>query len=612
MYFCWLWESVAALLKFYFGSPFYPRSISQETYLPNVEIRNRPLNLHYDYVIVGGGSAGCVLANRLSADPNRTVLLIEAGESEIASMICPWNKVLSFKTKVPLFAPALMGTKMNWEYLPVPQKNACLSVVNNVCPWAKGKALGGSSAINFMLYVRGNPRDYDDWRNKFGAEGWAYEDVLHHFKSIEKTMIPNASEQYRGTSGEIPVTYPNYETDLPGKFLRGCEQLEYDIIDYNGESQEGCSKVQTNTYNGERQSAAKVFIDPVLHRENLHVALKSHVTKVLIDGEKRATGVSFSFGGATFNITATREVIISAGAVGSPQLLLLSGIGPKQDLEKMQIPVVIDLPVGENLQDHVHIDGVAGKLPSPHGIGLFNLPLVFDWRSGPASIPGTIEALAFVSTKFVDASLKFPDVQISLQSIATTHPLFRVYLELMGFRQDVIDQYYLSARNDFGFALAPVMNRPESRGFVKLSTTDPFDQPIIDPRYMTHPQDIKVAVEGVKIALDLMRSDPMRSIGAEPWSIPLKACALKGPIWSDAYLTCFVKHMAHTTWHACCTCPMGNDRRAVVNHELKVWGVQKLRVVDASVMPTIVTGNLNVPTLMIAQKAAAMIRDADP
>ncbi|KAH8036791.1 hypothetical protein HPB51_005746 [Rhipicephalus microplus] len=275
-----------------------------------------------------------------------------------------------------------------------------------------------------------------------------------------------------------------------------------------------------------------------------------------------------------------------------------------------QIPVIRDLPVGENLQDHMHVDGIVGTLRRPTGLNLFRLSTVTDYaykRSGPLSIPASIEALAFVSTSFVNESLEFPDAEIALQSLPSSALPLECYFASMGLRKDVYNQYYLPNRGRHGFALAPVMNRPKSRGYVKLRTTDPFDKPIIDPKYLTHPDDVKAAVEGVKIALRLMKSDAMRAVGAKPWNIPFKWCLSEGSVWSDPYLTCLVRHLAHTTWHACCTCPMGMDEKAVLDPDLRVRGVKNLRVVDASVMPTIVSGNLNAPTMMIADKAAAMI-----
>nr|XP_037289894.1 glucose dehydrogenase [FAD, quinone]-like [Rhipicephalus microplus] len=241
--------------------------------------------------------------------------------------------------QIPLFAPLLIGSDMDWKYSTERQQNACLAMVGQKCPWARGKGLGGSSAINFMLYVRGNRRDYDIWRNEYGAEGWAYNDVLPHFKSIERTMVPDHDGPlYRGTAGEVPVMYPNERTKLSAKFLKACLENHYPIVDYNGQSQAGCSRVQANIQYGKRYSAAESFINPVMDRPNLHLAMNSHATKVLIQGN-RATGIRLVTDVWTTDIMATREVVISAGAVGTPQLLLLSGIGPRQDLNDLQKPV---------------------------------------------------------------------------------------------------------------------------------------------------------------------------------------------------------------------------------------------------------------------------------
>ncbi|XP_065297859.1 alcohol dehydrogenase [acceptor]-like [Dermacentor albipictus] len=599
------WKTVAYIFGI-FGKSFQDVLLIVGCVLSIIDLINLPTDLdvdvplvldEYDYVIVGGGSAGCVLANRLSADKSKMVLLIEAGGMENAF------------TQIPLFAPILIGGGFDWQYHPQPQEHACLSMEDRRCPLARGMALGGSSAINFMLYVRGNRRDYDIWRDDFGAHGWSYKDVLPHFKNIETARLPDQESFYRGTNGEIPVVHANTQTRLSNAFLGACKGNGYPVIDYNGRSQAGCSRLQFNTHHGERYSASKSFITPILHRTNLHISLWSRATKVIFE-KQRAVGVRFLKWGLMHAVRASREVVIAAGAVGSPQLLLLSGVGPRLDLEQLQISAIADLPVGNNLQDHMHVEGVAGTLRHPDGINLFWWSTMKDYhhnRSGPFSVPASLEAVAFVSTPFVNKSLEFPDVEIVLQSLPPSELPVECYLSKMALRKDVYEQYFLPKRGQVGFALSPVMNRPKSRGYVKLRTTNPLDEPIIDPKYLTHPEDVAVAVEGVKIALRLIKSRAMRAIKAKPWDIPLDACASEGPIWSDEYLACFVRHMAHTTWHVCCTCPMGSDKRAVVDPRLRVYGLKNLRVVDASVMPTIVTGNLNAPVMMIADKAAAMI-----
>ncbi|XP_077557581.1 glucose dehydrogenase [FAD, quinone]-like [Haemaphysalis longicornis] len=546
---------------------------------------------------VGGGSAGCVLANRLSADPKKSVLLLEAGGMEDALL------------QVPLVAPALIGGQYDWQYRPEPQKNACLSMVNKRCLWARGLALGGSSSINFMFYTRGNKRDYDNWQSDFGAFNWSYEDVLPHFRNIETSYVPDHDGEYRGTTGEMPVAYASEQTALSKAFLDACEEDGYPIIDYNGRSQAGCSRLQTNAPNGERYSAAKAFITPILGRKNLHISLNSHVTKVLFRG-KRAIGVRFRKEGLTEEVHASREVILSAGTIGSTQLLQLSGVGPKTHLEQLAIPVIADLPVGENLQDHLHIEGVAGTMTEDAGINIVQISPLTDYmlsKSGPYSIPASFEVLAFLSTSNVNASLEYPDVEIALQTVAPS-TIFTEYYEMnMGLRPDVYMQYYMPHRGRFGFQAGPVLNRPKSRGYIKIKSRDPFEHPLIEPNYQSHPEDIATAVEGVKLTIKLIESRALRALGVELWDIPLQECASAGPIWSDPYIECLVRHLSHTTWHPCCTCPMGSDERAVVDHELRVRGLEALRVVDASVMPKIVSGNLNAPTMMIADKAAAII-----
>ncbi|KAH6942925.1 hypothetical protein HPB50_011969 [Hyalomma asiaticum] len=513
---------------------------------------------HYDYIIVGGGSAGCVLANRLSDNSSNTVLLIEAGTTE---------DVLS---QVPLLAPLLIKGPYDWNYRPEPQRNACLSMKDQTCPWPRGRALGGSSAINFMLYVRGNRRDFDNWRDHYGAVGWSYSDVLPHFMAIEESQVPDDDEHYRGTGGEVPVVHASKHTRLSDVFLEACKEIGYPMIDYNGRSQAGCSRVQANICNGERCSASKCFVAPLLPKDNLHIALNSHATKVLFKGD-RAVGVHLSRNYLTYEFRALREVIISAGAVGSPQLLMLSGIGPQDHLRELEIPVVADLPVGTNLQDHMHIGGIAGTLHDPVGINIDSISTVMEYkhnRSGPLSIPASIEALAFVNTPFVEKSLEFPDVQIALQSLPPSSPSLACYMSKMDLRKDVYDKYYLPKWEQPGFSLVPVMNRPKSTGYIKLRTNDYLDDPIIQPNYLTHPEDLQVAVEGAKIALRFIDSEAMRKAGAKLWDIPFPACSSER-MWSDRYLACLVRHMSQTTWHACCTCPMGNDSRAVVDETLR-------------------------------------------
>ncbi|KAG0444064.1 hypothetical protein HPB47_014211 [Ixodes persulcatus] len=423
------------------------------------------------------------------------------------------------------------------------------------------------------------------------------------------------------------------------------------------------SRVQGNVKDGVRYSASKTFIRPILsHRKNLHISLLTKVTKVLFK-DKHAYGVLFKRGAEERTVLAKREVILSGGTIGSAQLLLLSGVGPADHLEQLNISLVADLPVGQNLQDHMFTGGVAATMKKGAELQLANMAIITDYvfgRRGPLAVPAGIEVLAFVNTPFVNASLDYPDVEIVLMSVSPSSDEGERYLIDTGLTREgmlllssleVYDAYYKPRRGEHGFQLAPIINRPKSKGHVRLRSADPDEAPVIDPRYLTHPDDIHVAVqgewhrhprssrkrlsparvsdrpfrldpqcgkekkkEGAKAAVQIIRSKAFKKLGARLWTIPFPACKAEGAMWSEPYLACLARHHTCTTWHPCCTCPLGEHGAAVVDSRLRVrGGVTGLRVIDASVMPSIVTANLNAPTYMIAEKGAAMIReDHDP
>ncbi|XP_049511232.1 L-sorbose 1-dehydrogenase-like [Dermacentor silvarum] len=314
-------------------------------------------------------------------------------------------------------------------------------------------------------------------------------------------------------------------------------------------------------------------------------------------------------------VRARREVIISAGTIGSPHLLLLSGIGPRKQLEEFGIPVVADLPVGENLQDHVFVGGVAATTKKRCELQLNSASIIVNYafrKEGPFAVPAGIEAVAFVSTSYVNASLDFPDVQIVLLSVSPASEEGERFLTDTGLTKEAYEKYYRSKRHQYAFQLAPILNRLKSRGYIRLRSTDPDDSPIIDPQYFTHPEDIKVAAEGTRPQGGGDSCGPRRSRRWAPscGTCPSRDARRPGEMWSEPYLECLARHHTSTVWHPCCTCPMGEDHRAVVDSRLRVrGGVEGLRVVDASVMPTIVTANLNVPVHMIADRAATFIRE---
>ncbi|XP_049269277.1 L-sorbose 1-dehydrogenase isoform X3 [Rhipicephalus sanguineus] len=557
------------------------------------------LRPYYDYVIVGGGSAGCVIANRLSADPSVTVLLLEAGGLEEASR------------QIPFAAPFNIRGRDDWDYWSVPQKHAAYSFRNQRLAHSRGKVLGGSSVLNFMMYTRGNPGDFDRWAREYGAEGWSYEDVLPHFKDIEDYRV-GPSDECHGTGGEIPVDYANTSTPLAHLLMEACQQAGYAHVDFNGPTQSGCSRLQTNVGNGKRFSASKAFIQPIIReRKNLHVALLSHVTKVNFDG-KRAVGVTFTRLGRPGKVNARREVILSAGTVGSTQLLLLSGVGPREDLERLQIPVVADLPVGRNLQDHpALIVGVPVSTDVEVGIPPFSLVDIQQYASngtGTISIPVGNEFVQFLPTEYAEDP-KVPDIEVATVAMSPASQLLKAFAVELGMLSEAFDGLIGPIDGRPGFRAITILNRPRSRGSISLRSKNPYEHPNIDPNMFEHPYDVKALAQGTKMFIDrILSADAMKSIGAKPSQQIFPPCADEGPLWSQEYNECLSRHTAIAAWHLCCTVAMGSHPEAVLDERLRVrGGVTGLRVADASVMPDVITGHTNAPSMMIGSKAASMI-----
>ncbi|CAN7984864.1 unnamed protein product, partial [Ixodes hexagonus] len=555
---------------------------------------------------VGGGSAGALLANRLSSRPELRVLLIEAGAVE------------NTLTDVPLMATLNLRGPLDWDYWTEPQRNACLALKDKKSPWPRGKVLGGCSAINFMLYVRGNAQDYDLWSLNHGAQGWDSESILPFFKKFEaQTNAALAASGDYGTTGEMTLSSAESNTELARAFLAAGKELGYDTIDYNQRQQIGFSVFQTTTHKGARLSSASAFLKPVAGptgRKNLHVALSSRVTKVVFDG-KRATGVQFLRNGISRSVSATREVILSAGVIGSPHLLLLSGVGPKEQLREFKIPVVADLAgVGENLMEHVYAGGVSATVSRKLDIDItpFAGPLLYYTQNkGPWTIPGGVETVAFVKTEVANKSLNVPDVEIVLFSMSpASEEGERFMLDIgldPGASFSVYNEYYLPLRDTHGYNLAPILLHPKSRGVLRLRSANPEDPPLIDPRYLSHPDDIKVIVEGIKVAMRIADTESFRALGSKMWPRHFPGCE-HHVLWSDTYLECLARQFTTALWHPAGTCKMGVGPQAVVDSRLRVLGgVKNLRVVDASIMPEHVSGHLNAPAMMIGEKAAHMI-----
>lgn len=518
----------------------------------------------YDYVIVGAGSAGCVLACRLTEDPAVKVLLLEAGGPDKKQEI-----------QVPAAFGKLFKSEIDWAYETEPQPH----MLERRMYWPRGKVLGGSSSINAMIYSRPNRRDHDAWAD-LGIRGWSYSDVLPYYKKSEN--FERGANEYHGAGGPLNVTYLRSPNSLSYKFLEAAQEVGIPYNeDFNAAQQEGVGHFQVTQKGGRRHSAAAAFLRPALARPNLTVRTHATALRILFD-RGRASGVAFAHEGKTEEARAGREVILAGGAINSPQLLMLSGIGPADHLRAHDIPVVADLPgVGANLQDHLLI-GVEYELTRP--VGLFNadtIPNILRFlvlRSGPLT-SNVAEVGGFIRTR---SGVDVPDVELLFA------PAFYM-------------NHGFDNPQAHGFALGVAIQHPESRGEIRLRSKDPFAAPLIQPNYLAAESDLASGIEGVKVARAIAATkhfDPYR--GKELWPGP--------DARSDDAIADHIRRTSDTIYHPVGTCKMGRDELSVVDEALRVRGVEGLRVVDASVIPIQPTGHTNAPVIMIAEKAADLIR----
>jgi choline dehydrogenase len=518
----------------------------------------------HEYVIVGAGSAGCVLAHRLSEDPAVSVLLLESGGADSA-----------WEFHIPAAFSKLFKSVHDWSYYT--EEQAQLKQRTVYMP--RGKVLGGSSSINAMIYMRGNRYDYDHW-STLGNPGWSYAEVLPYFKKAEHQE--RGASAYHGVGGPLNVADQRYVNPLTRAFVTAGVELGWPHnADFNGAEQEGVGVYQVTQKQGQRHSTAEAYLKPARGRRNLTVLPRAHATRLLFD-QRRCVGVAYLRDGQPRQTHARREVLLCAGAINSPQVLLLSGIGPAVQLQLLSLPVVQDLPgVGQNLQDHV-VAGVMYACTQPVSLAgaerLSHLLSYLLLKQGPFTSNVT-EAGAFLKTK---PELPAPDMQVIFLPVAVIeHGLVR------------------PQSHSFTIGITPL--RPQSRGFVALRSPDPLEQPAIQPCYLTGDSDLRVLVKGIGLCRKVAQASAFD--------------AFRGPelypgasVQGEAAITDYIRETALTGDHPVGTCKMGNDPLAVVDTELRVHGIEGLRVVDASIMPAIVSGNTNAPTIMIAEKAADLIR----
>ncbi|XP_063238551.1 glucose dehydrogenase [FAD, quinone]-like [Bacillus rossius redtenbacheri] len=536
----------------------------------------------YDFIVVGAGSAGCALASRLAETPGWNILLVEAGGEEPE-----WSRVPAYWR----FAARAAGG-VDWNYTTVPAPEAC---AGSGCVYPRGRCLGGSSSTNAMYYLRGGRRDYDQLA-AMGNDGWGYEDVLPYFVRSERNGDPRlASTRYHGSAGPLSVQKFRYEDENAISLLQALEELGFARTDLNGERIVGSMAAQMTNRDGERQSANSAFLRTARKRSNLRVLTDSHVSRVLFRDGSEAHGIEYLRGGNAYRAFASKEVVISAGSIGSPQILQLSGIGPRDLLDQLGIEVIADLPVGSTLRDHPAVQPVVYRLRNTSKLpGIAELYDDFleyvGSRQGPLTAAGTSEVVAFCPSETSTAGDEDPDLELVFESTYSDGNIANCYYDRI--------------------TATPIVLQPRSRGYVRINTTDPLRPPLIQPNFLREEADVQVLLRGVNYLLELLDTPTLRRLGFEADTSPVRGC--EHLAWgTEGYWRCTFRVTTFTAFHPVATCAMGpgSDPGAVVDPLLRVHGFANLRVVDASVLPLLIRGHTNAAAIMIGEKGADIIKN---
>ncbi|XP_072016553.1 alcohol dehydrogenase [acceptor]-like [Amphiura filiformis] len=561
------------------------------------------LRTAYDYIVIGAGSSGCVVASRLSEDKTKTVLLLEAGSSDNVDP----------KIGIPGCYIELQRTGYDWNFQMQPQDHGAKAWNVIRCP--RGKCLGGSSTINGMAYCRGDSSDYDSWE-KLGAEGWGWTDVLPYFLKSEDNSVPShKGSPYHNSGGLLPVSEQRFSQPIMMDIIKAGLELGYKEVDVSsGKDIIGFGRFPATIKNDTRVSTSKSFLKAAIGRPNLTVVTGAHVNKIELEN-KRAVGVHFIKDKTPTYVGANKEVIVSAGAVCSPQILMLSGIGPKSHLEDVDIECVQDLPVGDNLQDHYAflLKATIANKDDTIIVSDAGVPTLINYMLGRKSILASngLDSTAFLRTE-LDKDTEWPDLQLHIAPCfnfggTEERSLFSVKNAELGTKLG-FDKPLKEQMQQAGITFMPSLLHPRSIGSIRLRDSNPRHPPCIDPNYLEDQYDVDVLVKGMRLVKKLVDTSALKEKGVKLLNIQMPGVSEEE--YSDVNMTEYIRHFGGTLYHVCGSCKMGSadDPTAVVDPKLRVRGIEGLRVVDASIMPHIVSGNTNAPCIMIGEKAADLIQ----